>query len=103
MMQLWGHTHVSSAHEVYLVLSRAASSLEDSKAWEDLLCIEPPIWGSAAAHASAMLLAAIGYRVWSWDELGIVYSYPDAVPPRSLRYLSWTAVEQARVQHDKPP
>jgi hypothetical protein len=43
MMQSWGHTHVSSAHEVYLVLSRPPNDARGHWLWRNLLSIEPPI------------------------------------------------------------
>jgi hypothetical protein len=104
MMQPWGHTFVSSAHEVYLLLSRLPADAEDANRKDDLISIEPPVWGSSAACESARVVAACGYRVWSWDELGIVYSYPHTLAPRSLRYMAWSEVGQAAsIPQDKPP
>jgi len=104
MMQPWGCRFVSSAYEVYLLLSRLPVDDKDANRRDDLLSIEPPVWGSDAARESARVLAACGYRVWSWDELGIVYSYPRSLPPRSLRYLPWSEVGRtASLPQDKPP
>jgi hypothetical protein len=89
MMQAWGHTHVSSAREVYLVLSRPPSDARGHWLWRNLLSIEPPIWGCAAARGAALALASCGYRVWSWDDHGVVFSDFESQPPRSLRYRSW--------------
>jgi hypothetical protein len=90
MMQSWGHTHVSSAHEVYLVLSRPPHDARGHWLWRSLLSIEPPIWGCAAARGAALAFASrVGGRVWSWDDEGIVFSDFESQPPRSLHYRSW--------------
>jgi hypothetical protein len=104
MIQPWGYTFVSSAYEVYLLLSRLPVDAQDANRRDDLLSIEPPVWGSDTAHESARVVAASGYRVWSWDELGIVYSYPRSLPPSTLRYLPWCEVGRtASHSEDKPP
>jgi hypothetical protein len=88
-MQRWGHRHVSSALEVYLVLSSPPSDPRDRSDWKDLLSIEPPIWGCPSARRWALTVAARGYRVWSWDDRGVVFSDLDVLPPRTLRYRPW--------------
>ena len=104
MMQRWGHMFVSSAREVYLLLSTLPANAEDANRRDDLLSMEPPVWGSSAAHQSARLFAACGYRAWSWDELGIVYSYAHSLPPSTLRYMPWSEVGRAASRpQDKPP
>jgi hypothetical protein len=68
-MQPWGHTHASSARDVYLVLSKPPLDSRGHWLWHNLSSIEPPIWGCAAAREFALMLAAWGYRAWSWDAL----------------------------------
>jgi hypothetical protein len=89
MMQRWGRRHVSSALEVYLVLSSPPSDPHALSDWKDLLSIEPPIWGGAVARKSALTLAARGHRVWSWDDCGVVFSDSDVLPPHTVRYRPW--------------
>ena len=89
MMQCWGTAHVSSALEVYLVLSCPPLDPRAARLWYSQLAIEPPIWGGAPARRCALSLAARGLRVWSWDDRGVVFSDFDALPPRTLRYFPW--------------
>jgi len=89
MMQRWGRRHVSSALEVYLVLSSPPPDPHDLSDWKDLLSIEPPIWGGAVARRCALTLAARGYRVWSWDDRGVVFSDSDVLAPCTVRYRPW--------------
>lgn len=97
MMQRWGRRHVSSALEVYLVLSSPPPDPHDLSDWKDLLSIEPPIWGGAVARRCALTLAARGYRVWSWDDRGVVFSEFEAWPPRTVAYLPWDGADPDRV------
>jgi hypothetical protein len=96
MMQAWGHTHVSSAYEVYLVLSLPPRDPRGRSLWRGLLSIEPPVWGGPAAATLALKLAACGHRVWSWDDHSVVYSDFDALPPSTLRYEQWPRARSAR-------
>ena len=103
MMQPWGHTHVSSALEVYLVLHDPPVELEPHRRWRTLLGIEPPIWGSGDARRSALWLASRGQRVWSWDDYAVVFSPLAAVPPRGLHYRPWTLLELDFAQETSAP
>jgi hypothetical protein len=105
MMQPWGHTHVSSAREVYLVLSNPPVDSRAEWLWRNLLSIEPPIWGCAAARGCALSLAARGVRVWSWDDDGVVYADFHAVPPYTLRYVPWHRLDlrSTRPREHPPP
>jgi hypothetical protein len=89
MMQRWGHRHVSSALEVYLVLSSPPTNHRDRSDWKDLLWIEPPIWGYAGARRGALTIAARGYHVWTWDDHGVVFSDLNVLPPAAVRYRPW--------------
>ncbi len=105
MMQAWGHTHVSSALEVYLVLSSPPPDTRGQWLWRNLLSIEPPVWGCAAARGCALSLAARGVRVWSWDDHGVVYADYDALPPATLRYDPWQQLDAwtPRPREHPPP
>jgi hypothetical protein len=92
MMQRWGHKQVSSAREVYILLSDPPSEPRDQGLLQNLLSIEPPIWGCAGARGAACALAACGFRVWSWDDHGVVFSDVESIPPRNLRYWPWYRV-----------
>jgi hypothetical protein len=94
MMKPWGHTLVSSAHEVYLVLIAPPFDSRQQEQWRELLCIEPPIWGALQARDAAATLAAQGLRLWSWDDFAVVLSEPSAQPPVGLRYCPWTQLER---------
>jgi hypothetical protein len=89
MMQRWGRRHVSSALEVYLVLSSPPSNPRDRSDWKDLFWIEPPVWGGAGAQRGVLDLAARGYHVWTWDDHGVVLSDLNVLPPATVRYRPW--------------
>ncbi len=89
MMQTWGHAAVSSALEVYIVLTTVPIAPTQFRRWKDLLSIEPPIWGSLEAERRAQALGAAGLRVWSWDDYAVVYSDPRVLPPEGVHYRPW--------------
>jgi hypothetical protein len=95
MMQRWGHAHVSSALEVYRVLSCRPLDADERALWHGLLSIEPPVWGSPDPRRLARLLAGRGYRLWSWDDHGVALSDAGNLPPATLRYLAWSDVVHA--------
>ena len=97
MMKPWGRLGVTSALEVYLVLSRAPSDPNERALWQNQVSIEPPVWGCAAAHDAARSIAERGYRVWSWDDRGVVFSEFEAWPPRTVAYLPWDGADPDRV------
>jgi hypothetical protein len=93
MMHGWGHTHVSSAFEVYLVLTQPPHDATSRAAWQDQLAIEPPVWGSARRAQAASALTTRGLRVWSWDDYAVVFSDVDAQPPCGLQYRPWHVLQ----------
>ncbi len=103
MMQHWAHKHVSSAREVYLVLSNPPTDSRGLWLWQNQLSIEPPVWGCAAARGYALSLAARGVRVWSWDDHGVVFSDFDVLPPRTLRYHPWDRLELTTTRWSHEP
>ena len=103
MMQRWGHKHVSSAREVYLLLSSPPSDPPDLGLWQNILSIEPPIWGCPGARGAACALAACGFRVWSWDDHGVVFSDLESPTPRSLRYWPWYRLALPRPEVENAP
>jgi hypothetical protein len=103
MIQRWGHGRVSSAFEVYLVLTRPPSDARGFWLWKNQLSIEPPIWGCAAARGFALSLAARGVRVWSWDDDGVVFSDFDGLPFPTLRYRPWHRLELPAATSPREP
>ena len=97
MMKPWGRLGVTSALEVYLVLSRPPSEPSERALWQNQVAIEPPVWGCAAAHGAAQSIARRGYRIWSWDDRGVVVSEFEAWPPRTVAYLPWDGADPHQV------
>jgi hypothetical protein len=93
MMHRWGHTSVSNAFEVFLVLAEPPGLAELRGLWQDQLAIEPPVWGGKSGARAASALAARGLRVWSWDDYAVVFSEPHAHPPHGLHYRPWHLLE----------
>jgi hypothetical protein len=89
MMHRWGHYRVSSALEVYMVLAHAPAGLSKYRAWEYVLGLEPPVWGSRDAAVRAAALEARGVLVWSWDDYAVVFSHAASTPPRGVVYRPW--------------
>ena len=97
----WGYERVSTALEVYDVLTSPPRDSGHHSFWLQLLEFEPPFWGSLLDHAPAVAeLIAHGYRVWSWDDHGAVLSPSHAEPPQGVRYRTWSYLLQ---EHDDSP
>jgi hypothetical protein len=97
----WGHTRVSSALEVFTVLTNPPTDPGYRARWEELLTIEPPFWGSLMQHAHPLSgLNARSYRLWSWDDHGVVLSLDTLEPPLGVRYRTWDFL---RHELDDPP
>jgi hypothetical protein len=100
-LKAWGHTRVSSALEVFAILTAPPDHPEYHALWQQLLAIEPPFWGSLMEHAPAIAcLRTRAYRVWSWDDHGAVLSPESLSPPLGVRYRTWDFLRHER---DDPP
>lgn len=98
MMHRWGRSHVSSALEVFMVLTHPPCARGHFADWEYQLTLEPPTWGGAEARNGALILQARGYHVWSWDDYAVVYSRPDTIPPRGVFYRTWRSFDVHEVR-----
>ena len=89
MMKAWGTLRVSSAEEIYAVLTKPPTDTNRRRRWTERLGIEPPVWGSKTVAMWARWFVERGMRVWTWDEDGIVFSEHNTLPPDGVVYRSW--------------
>jgi DNA topoisomerase-3 len=89
-VQTWGHTSVSSALEVFNILTSPPADPGYRARWQELLSVEPPFWGSLLEHGAVLgWLFDRAYRLWSWDDHGAVLSPRDLSPPLGVQYRTW--------------
>ena len=89
-LKAWGRFHVSSALDVYRLLQTPPYQHPARHHWDELLTLEAPFWGSLMDHApSVAYLVTRGYRVWSWDDHGVVLSSRELEPPHGVHYRGW--------------
>jgi hypothetical protein len=96
MMHPWGHCHVTSALEVFFLLTAPPRDPEGVQRWSELLSVEPPVWGSEEVHRRAHRLASRGLRLWTWDEYAVVFSDLGTRPPRGVHYRPWHMADDHR-------
>ena len=89
-LKAWGRFPASSALDIYRLLTSPPHDGASLEQWYHLHTLEPPFWGSLMDHAgNVAYLVTRGYRVWSWDDHGVVLSSTALEPPHGIHYRSW--------------